>query len=310
MSIGGYLTNGTKESNLTVDNYMGRVGIGTTTPTSKLEVIGTITASSIVRSGGTSSQYLMADGSTSSLLSSNTNSANMTFSIFNDDRTFNSIKAGRGMIISYDDPQNILTFDIATTLPINELTALGLSLRLKSNTIMFDDDSNDPMMAVGTLYVAIYKQLDMWDNNIVNVTNITATGAISTTGSISSNSLTTNTLTTSGTSLNIKSDIVRFRGLDDTVYIEADTGGVKFYDGVFMNSYLQIQNGLSLGSLTGGTWTDKMAVSGSTGNISTNGTITAVGNITGVSWLIQLYSMQRNNWTTNYTNCCWCPFRS
>ena len=44
-----------------------------------------------------------------------------------------------------------------------------------------------------------------------------------TTGAISSNSLTTNTLTTSGTSLNIKSDIVRFRGLDDTVYIEADT---------------------------------------------------------------------------------------
>jgi hypothetical protein len=44
VSIGGYLPNGTKESNLTVDNYYGRVGIGTTTPTSKLEVIGTITA--------------------------------------------------------------------------------------------------------------------------------------------------------------------------------------------------------------------------------------------------------------------------
>ena len=59
------------------------------------------------------------------------------------------------------------------------------------------------------------------------------TGNITTTGSISSNSLLTNTLTTSGTSLNIKSDIVRFRGLDNTVYIEADTGGVKFYEGVF-----------------------------------------------------------------------------
>ena len=58
-------------------------------------------------------------------------------------------------------------------------------------------------------------------------------------------------------------------------------GGVKFYDGVFMNSYLQIQNGLSLGSLTGGTWTDKVGISSSTGNISTNGTITAAGNITG-----------------------------
>ena len=106
VSIGGYLENGTKQSNLTVNNYTGMVGIGTTTPTSKLEVIGTITASSIVRSGGTSLQYLMADGSTSSLVSSTTNAANMTFSIFNNDRTFNSIKAGRGMIISYDDPQN------------------------------------------------------------------------------------------------------------------------------------------------------------------------------------------------------------
>ena len=97
-----------------------------------------------------------------------------------------------------------------------------------------------------------------------------------TTGNITTNgAMTTNTLTTSGTSLNIKSDIVRFRGLDDTVYIEADTGGVKFYDGVFMNSYLQIQNGLSLGSLTGGTWTDRVGISSSTGNMSTNGSITA-----------------------------------
>ena len=91
VSIGGYLTNGTNLSNLTVNNYTGMVGIGTTTPTATLEVIGTITASSIVRSGGTSSQNLMADGSTSSLASSNTNNANMAFSIFNNDRTFNSI---------------------------------------------------------------------------------------------------------------------------------------------------------------------------------------------------------------------------
>ena len=77
VSIGGYLPNGTKQSNLTVNNYTGMVGIGTTTPTSKLEVNGTITASSIVRSGGTSSQYLMADGSTSSLVSSYTNAADI-----------------------------------------------------------------------------------------------------------------------------------------------------------------------------------------------------------------------------------------
>jgi hypothetical protein len=201
----------------------------------------------------------MADGSTSSLVSSNTDTANMAFSIFNNDRTFNSIKAGRGMFISFpfDGAQNILTFDIATTLPINELTALGLSLRLKSNTIMFDDDSNLPIMAVTATYVAIYKQLNMWDNSIGNVTNITATGAISTTGSISSNSLTTNTLTTTGTSLNIKSNIVRFKGLDNSIYMETSLAGVQFYSDVYMNASLTIQNGLSLVSLTGSTSTPK-----------------------------------------------------
>ena len=62
VSIGGYLANGTKQSNLTVNNYTGMVGIGTTTPTSTLQVNGTITASSIVTSGGTSLQHLMAEG--------------------------------------------------------------------------------------------------------------------------------------------------------------------------------------------------------------------------------------------------------
>ena len=81
VSIGGYLANGTKQSHLTVNNYTGMVGIGTTTPTSKLQVNGTITASSI--SGGTSSQHLMADGSTTSLLvPSSTSAANMFFLAF------------------------------------------------------------------------------------------------------------------------------------------------------------------------------------------------------------------------------------
>ena len=60
VSIGGYLAIGAKQSNLTVNNYTGMVGI-------------------------------------------------------------NSIKAGRSMTISlpFDGPQNILSFDIATTLPVN-----------------------------------------------------------------------------------------------------------------------------------------------------------------------------------------------
>ena len=48
VSIGGYLADGTKQSNLTVDNYNRRVGIGTTTPTTTLEVSGGITATGFI----------------------------------------------------------------------------------------------------------------------------------------------------------------------------------------------------------------------------------------------------------------------
>ena len=76
--------------------------------------------------------------------------------------------------------------------------------------------------------------------NAMSVNTLTASGAITsntaTIDAISSNSLTTNTLTTSSVALNIKSNLVRFRGLDNTIYIEAYLGGVQFYDGAVMYS--------------------------------------------------------------------------
>jgi hypothetical protein len=45
------------------DAALSRVGIGTATPASTLDVDGTITATTLVKSGGTSSQFLKADGS-------------------------------------------------------------------------------------------------------------------------------------------------------------------------------------------------------------------------------------------------------
>ena len=47
----------------------------------------------------------------------------------------------------------------------------------------------------------------------------------------------------------------------------------------YMENTLKIQNVLLFGSLFGSTWVEKAFVSGSTGNIGTNGTITAGGNI-------------------------------
>ncbi|WP_395772664.1 hypothetical protein, partial [Arenimonas sp.] len=63
ITVGGLTVN----TNLIyTDTVNGRVGIGTTTPTEKLEVNGNIKATSFIKSGGTSSQFLKADGSVDS----------------------------------------------------------------------------------------------------------------------------------------------------------------------------------------------------------------------------------------------------
>jgi hypothetical protein len=49
-----------------VINSLGNVGIGTTAPTQRLDVNGNVLATSFIRSGGTSSQFLKADGSVDS----------------------------------------------------------------------------------------------------------------------------------------------------------------------------------------------------------------------------------------------------
>ena len=60
-----------QKANLTSNNLItsditnDRIGINSTSPTTTLDVGGTVTATTIIKSGGTSSQYLMADGSTS-----------------------------------------------------------------------------------------------------------------------------------------------------------------------------------------------------------------------------------------------------
>ena len=67
--IGTGTSTGTASQTLQVTGgayVSGNLGIGTTNPTEKLEVVGTVKATSIVKSGGTSSQFLKADGSVDS----------------------------------------------------------------------------------------------------------------------------------------------------------------------------------------------------------------------------------------------------
>ena len=85
---------------------------------------------------------------------------------------------------------------------------------------------NDKYHYAGSAIICSSKDLDMPYRSILSVVNITATGTIS------SNSLTTNTLTTSGVSIHIKSDIVLFRGLDNSLYRDVLLGGVLFYSDV------------------------------------------------------------------------------
>jgi hypothetical protein len=56
----------TDENLFYVDASTDRIGIGTATPASTLDVNGTLTATTLVKSGGTSSQFLKADGSVDS----------------------------------------------------------------------------------------------------------------------------------------------------------------------------------------------------------------------------------------------------
>lgn len=57
---------GSADNALVIQSVTGNVGIGTKTPTQKLHVVGNALASAFIKDGGTSSQFLKADGSVDS----------------------------------------------------------------------------------------------------------------------------------------------------------------------------------------------------------------------------------------------------
>jgi len=91
--------------------------------------------------------------------------------------------------------------------------------------------------------------------------------------------MTTNTLTTAGAALNIKNDLVLFKANDNTIYLEANANGVLCSKDFYTEGVIKNKGGFSVGEQTGvGVWTQQCGIS-STGNITTNGTITSSGNI-------------------------------
>ena len=111
VSIGGYLANCTKQSNLTVNNYTGMVGIGTNYTHIKIASKWRYHCKLVCQKRR--HFFTIPIGGWFNFIISvivYTYGKTTICSIFYNDRTFNSNKAGRGMIISllFDGPQNCL----------------------------------------------------------------------------------------------------------------------------------------------------------------------------------------------------------
>ncbi|MFM7982642.1 MAG: hypothetical protein ACKPKO_25300 [Candidatus Fonsibacter sp.] len=66
-----------------------------------------------------------------------------------------------------------------------------------------------------------------WGN--IRGKSISSTSTIRATANISGGTMTTNTLTTSSSVVNIKSDLVLFKGNDNSIYLETHPGGTSFF---------------------------------------------------------------------------------
>ena len=60
-----------------------------------------------------------------------------------------------------DGPHTTQTFSVAAILPIDTLTGMGTSLKIKSNSVQFQDDSNNTVMQIASSGAMLTKDLDV-----------------------------------------------------------------------------------------------------------------------------------------------------
>ena len=112
----------------------------------------------------------------------------------------------------------MLTFSVAAILPIETLTGIGTSFKIKSSSVLFQDDSNNSVMQLIASGIMLSKDLGVSYRSRVRI--LTATGAIS------SHSLATSIISPSGTTLHFTGN-VNFRHTSSSrVMTVSPTNGV------------------------------------------------------------------------------------
>jgi len=131
-----FFVNYSGNGNTIIGNSTGNVGIGTISPTlAKLQVVGNILATSFIKSGGTSDQYLKADGSVSTLTNPITGSGTTNYL----PKFTGASTLGNSLI--YDNGTNI---GIGTTSPLTALTVSGnLSLFTTNQIRIYNSAKNN-----------------------------------------------------------------------------------------------------------------------------------------------------------------------
>ena len=145
----------------------GKIGINDTSPSSELEVGGTITATSFVKTGGTSSQYLMADGSTSTGGGGGGSGVASTITVADES----------------SDTTCFPVFSTAATGDVNPKTGSNLTFNSSNGTLTATEFSGGGSNLTGVLKNVVEDTTPQLGGNLdLNSKNITGTGDVNVTG--------------------------------------------------------------------------------------------------------------------------------